>query len=57
MGIFGNFFDFDGDGEASMFEEYLGLELLGFFDVDEEDDANEDDFFTDEDGENDSSEL
>ena len=28
MGIFGNFFDFDGDGKASMFEELLGLELL-----------------------------
>ena len=28
MGIFGNFFDFDGDGKASIFEELLGLELL-----------------------------
>ena len=26
MGLFGNFFDFDGDGKASLFEELLGLE-------------------------------
>ena len=41
MGIFGNFFDFDGDGKASMFEELLGLELLGFFDTEEDDDEDE----------------
>ncbi len=38
MGIFGDFFDFDGDGKASLFEEYLGLELLGFFDTADPDD-------------------
>ena len=37
MGIFGNVFDFDGDGKASLFEELLGLELLGFFDTDNDD--------------------
>lgn len=43
MGIFGSFFDFDGDGKASMFEELLGMELMGFFDSkDEEDDEDED---------------
>ena len=43
MGLFGNFFDFDGDGKASLFEELLGLELLGFFDVEEEDDPDDED--------------
>ena len=38
MGIFGNFFDFDGDGKASLFEELLDLDLLGFFDAEEDDD-------------------
>ena len=38
MGLFGNLFDFDGDGKASLFEELLGLELLGFFDTEEDDD-------------------
>ena len=38
MGLFGNFFDLDGDGKASLFEELLGLELLGFFDTEEDDD-------------------
>ena len=42
MGLFGNFFDFDGDGEASLFEELLGSDLLGFFDFDDE---NEDDAY------------
>ena len=37
IGIFGDFFDFDGDGKASLFEELLGLELLGFFDTEEDD--------------------
>ena len=41
MGIFGNFFDFDGDGKASLFEELLGLELLGFFDTEEDVDFDE----------------
>lgn len=41
MGIFGNFFDFDGDGKASLFEELLGLDLLGFFDTDEEEDEED----------------
>lgn len=49
MGLFGNFFDFDGDGKSSMFEELLGLELLGFFDKKEDDD--EEDCFDDEDEE------
>lgn len=48
MGIFGNFFDFDGDGKASLFEEYLGLELLGFFDVDEDDEEDDWDSYTDD---------
>ena len=48
MGIFGNFFDFDGDGKASLFEELLGLDLLGFFDTPEEDEDDEDDFGSDE---------
>ena len=47
-GLFGDFFDFDGDGKASLFEELLGLDLLGFFDV-EEDDDDEYDAYDDED--------
>ena len=49
MGFFGNFFDFDGDGKSSLFEELLGLELLGFFDT-EEDDGDEDEEPEEEDG-------
>ncbi len=41
MGIFGNFFDFDGDGQSSLFEELLGLDAMGFFD-NEEDEELED---------------
>ena len=51
MGIFGNFFDFDGDGKASLFEELLGLELLGFFDGEEDDDEDEYDAYDDEEDE------
>ncbi len=42
MGLFGNFFDFDGDGKASLFEELLGLDLLGFFDTEDEDEEDDD---------------
>ena len=38
MSLFGDFFDFDGDGTSSVFEEFLGLDLLGFF---EEDDSGD----------------
>ena len=41
MGIFGNFFDFDGDSKASLFEELLGLDLLGFFETEEDDDEED----------------
>lgn len=56
MGIFGNFFDFDGDGQSSLFEELLGLDAMGFFDTKEEEEDYEefeedDDEFDDEDEE------
>lgn len=46
MGLFGNFFDFDGDGQSSLFEELLGLDAIGFFDniEDEEDEEDEEDY-------------
>jgi len=34
-GLFGNFFDLDGDAQASLFEELPGSELWGFFDAEE----------------------
>ncbi len=41
MDIFGIFFDFDGDGQSSLFEELLGLDAMGFF-YNEEDEEFED---------------
>ena len=38
MSIFGDLFDFDGDGKESLFEELLGLEVLGFVDTEKDDD-------------------
>ena len=51
MSLFGDFFDFDGDGTSSVLEELLGLDLLGFF---EEDDSGD---FDDENDEDESSDL
>lgn len=51
MGLFGNFFDFDGDGKSSMFETFLGLEALGFFDTKDDDEYDEDDTDSEEDEE------
>ena len=51
MGIFGDWFDFDGDGNSSMFEELLGLELLGFFDSgddSEEAETSDNDIFSED---------
>ncbi|MBQ7545849.1 MAG: hypothetical protein IJT41_02640 [Clostridia bacterium] len=42
LGILGHFFDLDGDGKASLFEEYLGSELSDFFDVKSPDDEDDD---------------
>ena len=37
MDLFDDIFDFDGDGKTSLFEVFLGLKLLGFFDTDSHD--------------------
>lgn len=56
MDLFGSFFDFDGDGRSSLFEELLGRDAMGFFDTKEEEEDYEeseedDDAFDDEDEE------
>ena len=59
MSLFGDFFDFDGDGTSSVLEELLGLDLLGFFEDDDSDDdsGDFDDEFDDENDEDESSDL
>lgn len=49
MGLFGDFFDLDGDGNASMFEELLGLDALGFFDTDDDSDDEDEEYNFDDD--------
>ena len=44
MSLFGDLFDFNGDGKDDMFEELLGLELLGFFDDTDENSSDDSDF-------------
>ena len=55
MGIFGNLFDFNGDGKTDLFEELVALDMMGVFDdeKDKDDEDNDDDDLFDSDGEDD----
>lgn len=48
MGLFGNLFDFNRDGKASMFEEMLGLYASGLFDEDQTTDDEDNDPYEDD---------
>lgn len=55
MGLFGDLFDMDGDGNASLFEELLGLDILGVFDTDTSSDNDNASLFDDRDDSEDKS--
>lgn len=40
MSLFGNLFDFNGDGKTDFIEEMMGLEILSELEEDEEDDED-----------------
>ena len=40
MSLFGNLFDFNGDGKTDFIEEMTGLEILSELEEDEEDDED-----------------
>lgn len=42
MNLFGNIFDFNGDGKVDPAEELLGLDIIGFFDKEDDEDEDED---------------
>lgn len=41
MCLFGNLFDFNGDGRTDLLEEMLGLEILSELEEDEDDDEED----------------
>ena len=45
MCLFGNLFDFNGDGKTDFMEEMLGLEILSELEEDEETDESEDESY------------
>lgn len=46
MGLFGNLFDFNGDGKASMSEEIIGMAAMGMlFDSDSGSESSDDDSY------------